>query len=183
MRAAALLLAAAVLAGCAGQREGAAGSRFYDLGVEPPAARLPAVRVAAVRATGPFDGTEMYYRLGYRDSAELAAYTLARWAAPPAELLRTQVVRATADGRARCALEIELQEISQVFAAPKASEARLELVAVLRASEGPIGSRSVRLAESGAGAGAPEGVAAMRRAVGRAIAELAGWVGSVAECR
>jgi cholesterol transport system auxiliary component len=182
MKPAAAATLAATLAACA---LGAARPEphSFDLGIELPAARLPAVRVAAVRAMAPFDGSEMYYRLAWRNGAELAAYAQARWAAPPAQLVRRQLLRANGDGNAKCTLESELQEFSQVFSSPHASAARLELNAQLVAPQGRIASRSWRIAEAGAGADAAGGAAAMARAVNRAAGEIAAWIAAQAQCR
>lgn len=171
-------IAAMLLAGCAG---GGAETtpRLYDLGLAAPAAKLPPLRAVSVRAAMPFDGVEMHYRLAYRDAAELASFAHSRWAAPPAELLRKQLLRALPEGAgAPCALEIELQEFTQVFTAKDASEVRIEA----RASAG-VASRAIRVTEAGAGANAATGAAAFARAADRAIGELAGWAAAQAGCR
>src|SRR5258708_34962361 len=100
------------VAGCAGQS--ANPIRTYDLGVDKPKAQLPALRAVSVRAALPFDGIDMFYRLAWRDGAEIAPYGQSRWAAPPAELVRRQLLRALpASSAAPCALDIELQDFSQ----------------------------------------------------------------------
>jgi cholesterol transport system auxiliary component len=181
VRTGAIALVVAAVAGCAGV--GAPPPRSFDLGMSVPAARLPAARVAPVRAAPPFDGVEMRYRLAWRDAAELAAFAHSRWAAPPAELLRKQLLRAMDAGSAKCGLEIELQEFSQVFSAPQASEARIELRASLAGPKGRLGARGWSIAEPNAGADAAGGAAAMARAADRAVAEIAAWVAAQADCR
>ena len=171
----------AAVAGCASTP--AVAPRSYDLGIEAPSARLPALRVAGVRAVAPFDGIEMHYRLAWRNPAELAAFAQSRWAAPPAELFRKQLLRANGAGAATCALEAELHEFSQVFASPAASEARFELHASLVGAKGVVAARSWRVAEADAGVEAASGAAALARAADRAIGEIAGWVAAQAECR
>ena len=86
MRSAGLLLFVA-LAGCGGNAADLA-PRTFDLGVAAPAAKVPALRAASVRGIAPFDDVQMYYRLAWRHSSELADYAHSRWAAPPPELLR-----------------------------------------------------------------------------------------------
>ncbi|MCC6210799.1 MAG: hypothetical protein IT513_07130, partial [Burkholderiales bacterium] len=108
-----------LLSGCGGQV--APEPRTYDLGLNPPSAKLPAVRVASVRALAPFDSADMQYRLAYRDAAEIAPYANSRWAATPAEMFRKQLLRAAGDGQGKCSLEVEIQEFSQVFAAKETS--------------------------------------------------------------
>lgn len=167
-----------LLAGCGGGP--APEPRSYDLGLAAPGAKLPGVRVGAVRAVSPFDSTDMQYRLAYRDRAEIAAYANSRWAATPAELMRKQLLRASAEGVAKCALEVEIQEFSQVFAAKDASEARLELHARLA----PAGvHRIIAIVEPNAGPDAPAGAAALSRAADRAVGELDAWVSSQPACR
>ncbi len=169
------------LAGC-GSNAAAPAPRTFDLGFDAPQARFPALRVTSLRAVAPFDGVQMYYRLAWRHSAELADYAHSRWAAPPAELIRKQLLRATGEGTAKCALEIELQEFTQVFAAKGASEARIELRASLVNPAARVATRGVTVLEPGAGADAASGAAAMARAAERVLGELAVWVRAQPAC-
>jgi cholesterol transport system auxiliary component len=154
-------------------------ARQFDLGYAAPATMLPPMRAVGVKAATPYDGVEMHYRLAYRDGAELAAFARSRWAAPPADMVRRQFVRALPpNSGARCALELELVEFSQVFTAPDASEARVEL----RAAAGGA-ARGFRAVEPGAGPNAASGAAAFARATERIVAEVAQWLGSLAQCR
>lgn len=179
MRRARAVLLAALLGGCAAPGGDRPAPRQYDLGDAAPAATLPALRAVAVRAAMPFDGLEMHYRLAYRDGTELAAFAHSRWAAPPAELVRRQLVRALPANRgAPCALELELYEFTQVFTAPTESEVRL----AVRAAAGDA-ARGFRVVEPGAGADAAAGAAAFARATERMIAEVAGWLATVPRCR
>lgn len=171
------------LAACAGGGGSNNPGHAYDLGIEAPEARMPALELRDVRALQPFDGVTMYYRLTYRDGAEVAAFAQSRWAAPPAELVRRQLARATRHGTPRCTLEVELQEFSQVFEAEGSSMALLELVARLGAPDNHSETRTLRISESDAGSNAAQGARAMQRAVARAVAELAGWIDGVAACR
>jgi cholesterol transport system auxiliary component len=174
---------AASIAGCAGGGASDALPHAYDFGIGTPTARMPAVRLDRVRAVQPFDRVAMHYRLAYRDGAELGTFAASRWAAPPPELVRKQIARAMQPGAARCALDIEVQEFSQVFSQPDTSAAQLELVATLVSPADRIGTRVLRLSEPNGGANAAQGVASMQRAVARAVAELARWVESVSACR
>ena len=170
-----------LLAGCAGNS--AAPVKTYDLGVERPKASLPALRAVSVRAAMPFDGNDMLYRLAWRDPAEIAAFGQSRWAAPPAELLRKQLLRALPESKdAPCALALEVGEFTQVFSAEQASEARIELRATLSARAGPVAARSMSVSEPGAGANAAGGAAALARAADRALGELARWISAQPGC-
>jgi|CXWL01.1.fsa_nt_gi cholesterol transport system auxiliary component len=156
--------------------------RSYDLGLEAPATRLAGVRVGAVRAVAPFESTDMQYRLAYRNAAEVAAYASSRWAATPAEMFRKQLLRASGAGPAKCVLEVEIQEFSQVFGAKETSDARIELRARLSSGAKSL-ARHFTVVESNAGPDAVGGAAAAARASNRAIAELGGWIGAQSDCR
>ena len=178
----AVALAIGALAGCAGPGGGDA-PRGFDFGIDPPAARLAQIRIGPVRATAPFDSQEMHYRLMFRDPAELRVFAQSRWAAPPAELVRRQLGRsAQSEATGRCALEVELNELSQLFGSREASEVLLELRVFLHEGGRRIAERTLRVVERGAGAGAPGGAAAAARAADRAIGEIAGWVAREARC-
>jgi cholesterol transport system auxiliary component len=144
--------------------------RTFDLGLEAPAARLPAVRIGSVRAIPPFDAAEMQYRLAYRNAAEVSAFATSRWAATPADMFRRQLLRAAHEEPAKCALDIEIQEFSQIFSAQEISDVRIDLRAVLRG--GP--ARSWSVVEPNGGADAVSGAAAFTRAANRAIGEIGG---------
>ncbi len=174
---------ALVLAACAGGGGSRNPGHAYDLGIEAPTARMPALELREVRALQPFDGVAMYYRLAYQDGAEVAAFAHARWAAPPAELVRRQLARAPRPGTPRCTLDIEVQEFSQVFETKNGSLALFELLAELGAPGGRSETRTLRIYEPNAGPNAAQGANAMQRAVARAVAELAGWIDGVAGCR
>jgi cholesterol transport system auxiliary component len=178
---------AAALLGCASPGGADAMVHVYDLGLAPqavPAEARIAARIAQVRANAPFDGTEMQYRLSYRDSAELLSFSQSRWAAPPAELVRKRLIRSAdpAPGNA-CSVDIEILEFSQVFSAPNGSEALLEMRVALAGGSARLAERSLRIALPQAGATASQGAVAMARAVENGIAQLAAWVGQQPACK
>ena len=165
-----------LLSGCG---SGAAPEpRTFDLGLEAPGVRIPAMRIGSVRAIAPFDTPDMQYRLAYRNAAEIAAYANSRWAAAPADLLRKQLLRASGDGAGKCTLDIDIQEFSQVFSGKDASEARIDLRAGMRGGA----SRFVSIVEPNAGADAASGAAAFARAANRAIGELGAWIAAQPGC-
>jgi cholesterol transport system auxiliary component len=166
-----------LLSGCGGAAS--PEPRTFDLGLEAPGARIPAVRLGAVRAIAPFDTPDMQYRLVYRNAGEIASFAHSRWAATPADMFRKQLLRASGDGAGKCSLEIDIQEFSQVFTAKEASEARIDLRASVRGGA----SRSVTVVEPNAGADAASGAAAVTRAANRAIGELGGWIAAQPLCR
>ncbi len=158
--------------------------RTYDLGEAAPQAKLPALRSVIVRAPMPYDGVDMFYRLAWKDGAEIAAYSQSRWAAPPAELLRRQLVRALpASSAAPCVLEVELEDFSQVFSSKDASEAKLELRAVLSGRDGRAAMRGVSVVERASEGSAAGGAAAFARATDRVVAQLSSWIATQPDCR
>ena len=170
-----------LLASCASRE--ASPIRTYDLGVDVPKAQLPALRSVTVRAPMPFDSVEMYYRLAWRDAAEIAPFANSRWAAPPAELVRRQIVRALpGSAGGACSLDVELHDFSQRFSAPEASEARIELRAALVTPERRVAAQTFRVVEGGAGANAASGSGAFGRAAERAVDELSGWIAKQPAC-
>ena len=169
------------LSGCGGGTT-SSDSRTVDLGLDAPAARLPALRIGSVRALAPFDSTDMQYRLAYRNAAEVAAFANSRWAAPPADMIRKQLLRATEEGAGRCTLAVEVQEFSQVFASPAESEARIEMHIVLSSVAKTV-SKQIAAIDGKAGPDAVSGASGFARAASRAIAELSSWVAAQQECR
>ena len=181
----ALFMPIAFLAGCGGGST-ASEPRNFDLGLNAPGTALPAVRIASVRAVTPFESTDMQYRLAYRNAAEVAAFASSRWAASPAELLRKQLLRAANDKPGKCALEVEIQEFTQVFSAKETSDARIELRAWLGATGARatgVATRGWSIVEPNAGPDAVSGAAAFARAANRAIGELGTWVAAHPDCR
>jgi ABC-type uncharacterized transport system auxiliary subunit len=180
MRHAAAVLLALALAACSGAPP---APKALDLGIAANGTPLPGVNIGSIRAVAPFDGVDMYYRLAWRNSAELAAFQTSVWAAPPAELLRKQLLRGSRDGVGKCTLDVEIQEFTQVFGAKESSDARLEMRAWLAARSGRFASRGWSVVEPNAGADAVSGAAAFARAANRAIGELGGWIAAQADCR
>ena len=181
MKASALILACALVAGCAGGG-GEVVVRSFDLGPEAPVARLAGLRAMPVKALAPFDANEMLYRLAFRNPSELLAYSQSRWAAPPAVLLQRRFSRA-AEGPEKCALEFELTELSQVYSGKEASELMLEGRASLVSGNKRIAERVFRVREPGAGSNAESGVHAVARATDRLIGEISAWSSGLSSCR
>lgn len=177
MKALKILFLVALLSGCGSTA--LVEPRTFDLGLEAPAALPAAIRPGLVRSAAPFDATDMQYRLAYRNAAEVATFANSRWAATPAEMMRKQLLRATADGAGKCSLDLEIHEFSQVFSAKEASEARIELRASLRGGA----SRSLSVVEPNAGPDAVTGAAALARAANRAIGEIGRWAAAQPGCR
>ena len=124
----------------------------------------------------------MYYRLAWRNPAELAEYAHSQWAAPPSELLRKQVLRSAGEGVGKCLLELEVQEFTQVFTSKETSEAR---IGARRAHQRAVTPRIARRGDSRARCRERGlvGARAMARAADRALGELAAWVAAQPSCR
>ncbi len=170
-----------VLSACGGSSS-SVEPRTFDLGLDAPSARLAGVRIGPVRAVAPFELTDMQYRLAYRNAAEIAAFSNSRWAATPAEMFRKQLQRATGDGPAKCVLEVEIQEFSQVFGSKETSDARIEARAGLSSGAKAM-ARQFTVVESNSGPDAVSGAAAFARAANRMIGEIGGWAAAQPDCR
>ncbi|PHM18703.1 MAG: hypothetical protein CK604_16250 [Curvibacter sp. PD_MW3] len=189
-----MLILAAVLSGCALPQRGPS-PLLYDFGARSPgatpaastAAALPAL-ATTVQATPAFDGNAMLYRLAYADGQQLRAYTQARWAMPPAELVQ-QRLREGLSGQftvlrpgedAPRVLQLELEEFSQVFDAADKSSGLLRLRATVRqrlpSGERMMAQRTVVVKRPAPSADAAGGVRALSTATDAAVDELAQWL-------
>ncbi len=129
----AIALSMLALGACAGGER--VPVRIYDFGLAPAAAPAAvSVHVLAVTSPAWLDVQDMLYRLAYRDPLALEPYAFSRWAGtPPAMLtLRLRQTFGTLPARqARCALQVNLSEFSQVFSRADASRATLHASAVV----------------------------------------------------
>lgn len=169
----------------------------------PSEAALPALAVAEIEASAALDGTAMLYRLNYQQAHQLQPYTLARWSAPPAQLVRQRLRehlghsrtvlsmgeaatlnRTAATSASRLwALRLELEEFSQQFDSPTQSRGVIRLRATL-SEKTPVGDRllaqrAVAVSRPAATADAPGGVLALTAATDAAVAEIGAWLAGV----
>ena len=166
---------------------------LYDFGsraaVAAPAATatLPTLSIT-VQTPAALDGTAMLYRLAYADAQQLRAYTLARWAMSPAELVQQRLreglssqftVLRSGDGAQRV-VQLELEEFNQVFTAPAQSTGVLRLRATVRqrlpSGEFMTAQRHVVVQRPAPSADAAGGVRALSQATDAAVDELAQWL-------
>lgn len=141
-RVAIALLGSLLLLACgsSGKRGMERAADIYDLGLPPidSIAAEPWAIALEVRAGPGLEGNGIRYRLAYAEAERVREYSLARWAAPVADLLSR---RLSADlgastiqgkGGAPCILRVELGEFAQVFRTSIQSEglvaARLSLL-------------------------------------------------------
>ena len=203
MKRLALLLAVLVLvAGCAGLApDKPVRATLYDFGVGPAAsAAAPAgapLVLADIETSGAFDGSALLYRLGYADAHQLRPYALARWSAPPVQLIRQRLrehlgneqpvidygsaaALARRSGQATHVLRIELEEFSHLFESPQQSKGLVRLRCTLLENtvggERLISQRSFATERPAPTPDAAGGVRALSAATDAAAGEIAGWL-------
>jgi len=187
-----LLLSVALLSACAGLPERAPAPLRYDFGpaaaASQPAAGTRPLLALRVQASPALDSPAMLYRLAYADAQQLRAYSQARWAMVPAELLqqrlreglgRQYVLPPTGDAAPRL-LHIELEEFSQLFSSADQSAGLLRLRASLlqrtAGGEQLLAQRELQLQQPAASADAAGGVRALGAATDAAVTELVQWL-------
>jgi len=194
-----VLLAAWLLAGCAGGTHRGAPATVYDFGL--PAARLladgePSRLALEVKAPLWFDSPDIEYRLAYEDPLKLREYAGSRWAGAPALLLGQRLRQQLgASGVASnvavdCLLRIELQEFSQVFDSPQQSRGVLQgNVSLLDSRRQVLAERLLAIEQPAATPDARGGVMALVAASDEAGKQLAVWLarmeqnGKLKSCR
>jgi cholesterol transport system auxiliary component len=175
-----------LLAGCAGSLNVATPADVYDFGqmaendIETAAPEMSRRLSLDVRAAPWLDEPGIDYRLAYGDPLRRSQYTGSRWAAPPALLLTQQLRRqlgiAIVDSvAADCVLRVELQEFSQVFAAPLASSGVLRgQVSLIDGKRRLIAARDAGIecpADTPNAAGGARALVEAGRQLGRQIAD------------
>jgi cholesterol transport system auxiliary component len=198
----------AVLSGCSALPDKPQRATLFDFGpgvitaqAATGRAMLPAVAIDELTtAGGGLDNSAVLYRLGYQDAQELRAYSLARWTAPPGQLLRQRLrdqlslSRPVYNARESLALNrgqnvvlplqvrVELLEFSHFFSTPRAStglvKLRATLVELTPSGEKLIGQRSVVVERPAPSADAQGGVRALTLATDAAIADIEQWLQS-----
>lgn len=170
----------------------------YDLGPPLPLAASttatgPALAMDSVEANAAIDGTSVVYRLLYSgDGQQPRPYAQARWVMSPPQLVSQRLreafsaTRPVVDvgmGLAQVELRAQLDDFSQVFSGPGASEGvvrlRLTLIAPASATQRLLGQHTVVVRKPAQTADAPGGVAALRAATDEAVRQAVAWVQSV----
>ena len=207
-----LFFSAFLLGGCSALPDKPLRASLYDFGpgnltAQPgtqPATpnALPALPALALdditTSGGALDNQAVLYRLTYLDAQQLRPYSQARWAMPPAQLVRQRFReqlgqrRAIVDARGSLALNrnqntalplllrLDLEEFSHVFTAPEASVGLIRLRATLieQATSGEklLAQRSMVVQRPALTADAPGGVRALTAATDAAIEEIEVWL-------
>ena len=204
-----LFFLAFFLTGCSALPDKPLRASLYDFGpgnltlqqtTQPATTNtLPALALDDITTSGgALDNQAVLYRLTYLDAQQLRPYSQARWAMPPAQLVRQRFReqlgqrRAIVEARGSLALNrsqnpvlpvllrLDLEEFSHVFTAPEASVGLIRLRATLieQAASGEklLAQRSVVVQRPAATADAPGGVRALTAATDAAIEEIEVWL-------
>ena len=194
------------LTGCSALPDKPVRAVLYDFGpgdlTYKPTTRqapLPPLAIDEVGTSGgALDNQSVLYRLTYQNGQELRPYNMARWASPPAQLVRQRLReqlgqrRSIFDARGGLALNrsqnavlplllrLDLEEFSQVFTAADASVGLIRLRATLieQATSGGklVAQRSVVVQRPAPSADAQGGVKALTQATDAAIDEIDAWL-------
>ena len=167
----------------------------YDLGPPLPLAASttatgPALAVDTVEANAAIDGTAVVYRLLYSgDGQQPRPYAQARWVMSPPQLVSQRLreafsaTRPVVDvgmGLAQVELRAQLDDFSQVFSGPNASEGVVRLRVTVTApgarAQRLLGQRTFTVRQPAPTADAAGGVAALRAASDEAVRQIVAWV-------
>jgi cholesterol transport system auxiliary component len=201
-----MFFGALLLAGCSALPDKPVRANLYDFGpgsltaqLATSQAALPALAIDDISTSGGvLDNQAVLYRLTYQNAQELRPYTLARWAAPPAQLVRQRLReqlgqrRSILDARGGLALNrsqnavlplllrLDLEEFSQVFSAAEASVGLIRLRATLIeqavSGEKLMAQRSIVVQRPALSADAQGGIKALTQATDAAIEEIDLWL-------
>jgi cholesterol transport system auxiliary component len=190
------------LAACSVIPEKPERQTVYDFGPAPAsvagtAATRPALLLAELEVGAGMQSTALLYRLAYDDPFQLRPYSLARWSAPPAQLL-TQRLR-TVLGRDRPVLDdtaaaalarhvgsvplvlrVQLEEFNHRFDSAADSKGVLRLRCTLlentTGGERFLAQRSFEVERPAPSADAAGGVRALTAAADAAARDIATWL-------
>ena len=177
-----------LVAGCAAPKP-VQERALYDLGRSATdasaASSAPPMRVVASLPAW-LDTGDIAYRLAYEDASRLRHFSGSRWAGRPSQLLSARLVARLSThmsgGKARCTLQLEVEEFAQHFASTSASSFEITGRWQIAGSAGErLAGGSIRLSEP-AGADAPAGVKAATRLVDRLADELSAAAGKLTAC-
>lgn len=182
--------AALALSACAVSQP-PAPQAVYDFGpatqvaASPMLPALPPLALAEVQTSVAFDSNAMQFRLAYANAQELRPYALARWSMPPGQLVQQRLraalssqgsVLSPGEGSPAYTLKLELEEFSQQFESPKASQGVVQLRATLLKGNALVAQRLVSAAAPAPTADAPGGVRALTAATQDAATQIAAWL-------
>ncbi len=171
-----------LLASCGGLPKAGQPAALYDFGL--PASTAPVslpIRLAGVDAGPGLEGSELRYRLAYKNPAQVFAYTESRWVAAPDRLLfRRLEQQLQMTGTAPCTLQLTLVAFDQVFDTPDRSRGVVQLRVVLMKGTGrqaAAATTHVNKEQVAVSADAQGGVAALDAAAEAALTDVLQWAG------
>ncbi|GGY29253.1 ABC-type transport auxiliary lipoprotein family protein [Pseudoduganella sp. SL102] len=194
-RNAAIVLAAALLAGCASTKGPAPTS--FDFGPvaapvtpTPAAASYPALIVADVSGPATLDTDRMFYRLAYANAQQALPYAYNRWAATPLQLLSQRLKARIAQGGVKVlsisdatgglpVLRLEMDEFSQNFASATESTAHISLRASLFRGHQLVDQRTFTRSAPAPSADAAGGASALAATSDAIAADLLAWLATL----
>jgi cholesterol transport system auxiliary component len=196
----ALVPAALLLAGCISTSApvhvqhftlAGAGSAPASSAEQAGVEHRPILRIAEITAPNWLDGTNLYYRLAYKDNAQISAYSQSEWVAPPPVLIGN-VLQSTLAGsgqwkailgprdvtRADVAIKIQLDNFAQTFSSTEQSQGVLDATATVidGKSNGIIAQRHFHIEKPATSADAAGGVQALSKAAHAFASKLAPWL-------
>ena len=197
-----LPLLALGLAACSSLPSKPPRQTMYDFGPQEsePTGTVPAraaLVLPDVEVSGILETPALLYRLGYEDPNQLRPYAYARWSAPPGQLLRQRLRdvlgrdRPVLDSDAAAALarrggtpppvlRVALEEFSQLFESPAASQGVLRLRCTLLENTGGgerlVAQRRFSVQRPAPSADAPGGVRALAAASDAVAQDIAAWL-------
>lgn len=136
-------------------------------------------------------GTDMYYRLSYRDDGRLAPYGYSDWAAPPATLLEPQVQHVLAAGggwravlgphnpaKADVSLHVRIDDFSQAFASANQSAGVIDATATImdNSDSNVIAQKHFHIEVPASSADAQGGAKALSQASRKFAQQLQRWL-------
>ena len=148
------------------------------------APRLLAIALPDIEAGAGLDSPALLYRLQYADAQQLRPYAQARWSVPPAQLVRARLRDALSaqravlpgEGNTPWVLRVELDEFSQLFASPEASQGLVRLRASLLKNDQLVQQTTVLARANAASQDAAGGVRALTAATDDAVNQLVSWL-------
>jgi ABC-type uncharacterized transport system auxiliary subunit len=172
-----------MLASCGSLPKSGQQAALYDLGLPAKTAPLSLpIRLTGVHAAPGLEGSEMRYRLAYKNPAQVFAYAESRWAAAPDKLLSRRIEqRLQTTGLAPCTLQLTVIAFDQVFDAPASSRGMVQLRATLVKGVGrqaAVQTMQANAERAAVSADAQGGVAALDGASEEAITEVLKWAGA-----
>lgn len=175
------------LAGCGSLPKAGPQAAIYDFGIPAKTAMIALpVRLVTFQAAPGLEGSEIRYRLAYKNPAQVFAYTESRWLAAPDKLLQRRMEqRLQTTGAAPCSLQVTVEAFDQIFDTPASGRGVVQLRATLVKGIGRqalMQTTQVNAERAAASSDAQGGVAALDGASEQAVAGVLGWVAGQ-DCR